>query len=566
MIKAINQKGFNLFTALISFLLIMLAVLLIQSMIQTERNAADTIANIESRTRLEATAEMARADSMQVFNYALRKKIEDWLTDPNRGGLTLQLQDRTWEEIQQEFAESKFGKTQADGSQFAKFTASSLEGIFYSPSHFGNYTISLEGSATLETSIQKAIAKSMDDFFTVIDCPDGDPKNCPRGTFYVNLHIERLTQEEYEGLPKLHVVDRATGEELKEIILPRTTFRIYVPLRFFKAIAEARALAHYPEGGGSFASPSWVDTTSDNGLFSPKNHNEIEQLALGVCDFGSCAPRTTPLQVQSQTKINGLNMFCPGDSGSPSWSQGMATSLQCGETWCGNYNVPTQYNANSDDEWKNMKDALGLVAKARVCQILKDARASGFIDADPDDEFTLLGNECEGQGVQLAYDISINVDNRTSKIIGQGSATTQSANLGRFLGLYTGSGGEIEYPDTQGTQFLDCSGLTTEQKSKCSEVKSVKVTLAFREENPNYMVTETKPGEERIYRISIYDNTYVPFTANWTQGTSPRDLYSGPPSKTNCSFASGQGWHCQTILQNPTMDSPLTKAIGCMPN
>ena len=44
-----GEKGFNMFTALVSFLLIMLAVLLIQSMIQTERNATDTIAKIESR-------------------------------------------------------------------------------------------------------------------------------------------------------------------------------------------------------------------------------------------------------------------------------------------------------------------------------------------------------------------------------------------------------------------------------------------------------------------------------------------------------------------------------------
>ena len=47
-----DSKGFNLFTALVSFLLIMLAVLLIQSMIQTERNPADTIASIEARSEM----------------------------------------------------------------------------------------------------------------------------------------------------------------------------------------------------------------------------------------------------------------------------------------------------------------------------------------------------------------------------------------------------------------------------------------------------------------------------------------------------------------------------------
>ena len=115
-----NGKGFNLFTALISFLLILLAVLLVQSMIQAERSATDTVDHIESRSKLEATAEMARADAMQVFNYALRKKIEDWLIRPDTGVVFLDLEDTSWEEIQDQFAESKFGSgSEGGGSQFA---------------------------------------------------------------------------------------------------------------------------------------------------------------------------------------------------------------------------------------------------------------------------------------------------------------------------------------------------------------------------------------------------------------------------------------------------------------
>ena len=205
-----NNKGFNLFTALISFLLILLAVLLIQSMIQAERNATDTVDHIESRSKLEATAEMARADAMQVFNYALRKKIEDWLVSPETGVVFLRLEDKSWEEIQDDFAESKFGGEK--GSQFAHFTAGSLEAIFHQPTHFGNYTISIEGKETLAEGIKNAISKSIeDDFFTVIEC-NGDPRgdNCPLGTFYVNLHLERLSQQEYESLPKIVVTDKAS--------------------------------------------------------------------------------------------------------------------------------------------------------------------------------------------------------------------------------------------------------------------------------------------------------------------------------------------------------------------
>lgn len=556
-----NQKGFNLFTALISVLLIMLAVLLIQSMIQTERNTVDTITANENRSRLEATAEMARADAMQVFNYALRKKIEDWLTDPERGGLTLNLQNRSWDEIKKDFAESKFSSSQADGSQFAKFTASSLEGIFYSQSHFGTYTISLEGAATLETGIKQTISKSLDDFFTVIECPDGDPKNCPKGTFYVNLHIERLTQKEYENLPKLHVIDRTTGEELKEILLPRTTFRIYVPLRFFKAIAEARALAHYPQGGGNFGSTSWIDTGSDSGLFSPKNHNEIEKLALGMCDYGSCKPRENPLQQMSIGSFleEGTEKFCPGDASAPSWQKGLTTAIQCTESWC----PPgvTSYNANNNDDWKEMKDALEAIAVGKVCSVVQGAKSAGYIDTDPNDKFTVVGTECGN----LAQEVSVNIDARESKVIGRGSQQDQGSDPGRNLGLYI-DGGIVKYPDVGGVSFLGCSGSDSDYKSRCSEVKSIKVTLAFKEEDPNYMVRETKSGEERIYRISVYDNTYLPFTANWDQGSLGADsLYSRAPTQINCSMVTAQGWYCVTkrVASGNLGEGPVTD--GCVP-
>lgn len=552
----VGKKGFNLFTALVSFLLIMLAVLLIQSMIQTERNAADTIAKIESRSRLEATAEMARADALQVFNYGLRKKIEEWLTDPERGGLTLNLQDQTWEEIQREFAESKFGGQQ--GSQFAKFTASSLEGIFYSPAHFGNYTISLEGSYTFEDGLTKAIEKSLDDFFTVIECPDGIPTTCEKGTFYVNLHIERLSQEEYEKLPKLHVVDRATGEELKEIVLPRTTFRIYVPLRFFKAIAEAKAITHFPLS----AQPN---TPSDQGLFSPRVHNEIEQMGLGMCDFGSCAPRQSPLQAPQNNVLDYDGSFCPGDNTSPNWGKGLATKLDCGNfPWCSNYVLPTSYNANNNDDWKDMRDSLSLVGKARVCEVLKEARRSGLIDAMANDDFSLMGSECEEGGEMLAYEISINADARDSKRIGTGDAMSQASDPGRSLGLFLNSG-EVDFPHI-GVADLACSDEGTGPKSRCAEVKSVKVTLAFREENTDYMVGEAKQGEERVYRISLYDNTYVPFTGNWTQGSIGSDsLFSSAPTRTDCSMAEGQGWHCVTNSAAGGTVGGEPRTIGCVP-
>ncbi len=571
-----QEKGFNLFTALISFLLIMLAVLLIQSMISSERSAADTIAKIESRNRLQATAEMARADAMQVFNYTLRKKIEDWLISPERGGLNLDLENKTWEEIKEDFARSKFGDPQSDGSQFAKFAASSMQGIFHVPSHFGSYSIAVEGStADLERGIKAAIEKSLDDFFTVIECEHGDPKTCSKGTFYVNLHIEKLSQEEYESLPKIRVVDKSSCkdpseiscEELKMVILPRTTFRIYVPLRFFKAIAEARALSHFPESGGDFSNMNWVNTVNDGGLFSPKNHNEIENFCLGMCDFGYCAPRTVPWEKPASASLTADTDFCPGDKSSQNWQLGLSTALTCNKAWCSNLPLPQTYNANDNDEWKEMKEALAMVTEAKLCGVVNRARQAGYLDVDGatgnEDKFTLVGSECGG----LASKVQVNVDARDSKAIGFSANAGASADPGRNLGLYR-DGSDISFPRIGGIAGLPCNDPSGSQSySRAAEVKDLEVMLAFKEEDPHYMVKEATATTEHIYRISVYDNTYIPFTANWEQGSLAGDyIYGKGPNQTNCSLGAGQGWHCVTNKESSSQLGFGPRTVGCKPD
>jgi len=570
-----SSRGFNLFTALVSFLLIMLAVLLIQSMIKAERDTADEIARIESSSQLEAVAEMARADALQVFNYSLRKKIEEWLTDPDRGELTLQLQNKSWNDIKKEFAESKFGGSQSEA--FATFTSNALIGIFYTDAHFGNYKISLEGRETLKKGIQDAVLGSMDDFFTVIECgtgaEEGDPRYCEKGTFYVNLHLENLSQEQYEQLPRLYVIDKATGEELKMIMLPKTTFRIYVPLRFFKAIAETRALMHYPL--------EETDTQNDKGLFSPMIHNMMEEMGLGMCDYGYCAPRTNPFTPPESKSMT--EKFCPGDNQAPEYAQGLITKVDCPYDWC----PDVSYNANSDDGGADMKKNLVGLAKAAVCKVVKDAKDAGFLDAKQDDKFNLAGTTACENGLAGGVEINVFADySKSIAIVNQnGAAAAMPVNNGaadpyscskpqmvevpRRIGLYS-EGGPIKYPNIA-LSDLPCSGTfgtdsCSECRSMCAEVKSVKVTLAFREEDPDYMVTKAgSPGShDKVYKISVYDNTYVPFTPNFDQGAMSGCLYGKAPALQNCSLNPGEGWYC--VSRRDTADSQTQPTpAGCEP-
>ena len=71
-----NSKGFTLFTALIAFILIVLSLLLVQSMVSTERSSSDIINDISEQEEMQALADLARADALQVFNFIIRSDIE----------------------------------------------------------------------------------------------------------------------------------------------------------------------------------------------------------------------------------------------------------------------------------------------------------------------------------------------------------------------------------------------------------------------------------------------------------------------------------------------------------
>ncbi len=550
----LDSKGFNLFTALVSFLLIALSVLLINGMIQSERSASTRISQEQRMAELQAVADISRSDAIQVFNYSLRKTIEDWMTDKNTGGITLDfMQDREWDDIKRKFAEAKFGGTEG-GRQFAEFTSASLQAIFFGEGSFGSYSISIEGEETFEEMLYELTKKSVedDDFFEVIDCPTGNPKNCDKGTFYVNLKVAKLSQEEYEKLPRIRVINKSTGDEIKEIILPRANFRIYVPLRVFKAIAEARAIAHFPLNGGVIPPGA-----SDIGLFSPNIHNQIEEMAIGMCDEGYCNPRGNPFTKPGSVSFAGAN--CPGNK---TKDQDVIVNLSV--PW-----LPgLTYNASDPDSGadNSMKKILKKVVKKRVCDIAEASVAGGWLDSDPNDSFVLVG------GSECAYirELDITAFSLRSKNLPQvGDNSTPTGTPGggtgysfndcprtpeRKIGIF----GDMEKPGIE-TNQLACSGGGSDfGQSHCTEIEKVAVKLWFKETDRTYMVDKTDP-DDKIYSIRLLDNYFTPFTPRWDQGGIGGDCkYGSGPTETPCSF--DNGWTCVTHF-----DQDFKNALGCAP-
>ena len=241
----LSFKGFTLFTALVSFALIALTALLVQGMIKAERDSLNLLSNIEEQAELQAIADLERADALNTFNFSLRFALEEYFTNPEQGGV-LNIQGKNWSELKKNFAQVYFaGVRDAGGEsrQFATFLTDQLKSSLQGTKQLGQNLIRFENNeqdtlealtATLSESVEE------DEFFEIVGdeaCEMGDSQKCI-GTFYITLDTTKLTDEQYEKLPKVEVKNLQTGRIVKQAILPRGKFKFFVPLRFFKELRE----------------------------------------------------------------------------------------------------------------------------------------------------------------------------------------------------------------------------------------------------------------------------------------------------------------------------------------
>ncbi len=267
--NASGQLGFTLFTALVAFILIVLAMLLVQSMISTERSISDVITDISQQEEMQAIADLARADALQVFNYNVRYSIEEFSTKdaepqdgrPDNPYYIFASEPKEWDMMQAELVKDRFGvkvKSSAGGTattnQFAGLAARHLISLLQKVGDARGYRIDLEHpeEAKMTDILQETFQAQANssEFFSVIKCDKGEYRGCV-GTFYVTLDLSKEAMDDttYEKFPLVQVEEVQTGRVIKEAILPRGKFRLYVPVRLFKALAGAREAA-YANGAG----------------------------------------------------------------------------------------------------------------------------------------------------------------------------------------------------------------------------------------------------------------------------------------------------------------------------
>lgn len=456
------QKGFNLFTALVATILVVIAVLLTQQMTRTERSTTDIINNIEEEQKMLAVADLAKADALQVFNFGIRFAIEEWLTTDSSPAdgvpdnyylLTpdVALQPDAWERIKKDFARTHFGLSDSSGrdsgTQLATLASNHLTDLLLQAPDVKGYSIDLPepNRAELRTLLQKVFDESSksDDFFKVVEC-DGTIRGCAKGTFYVNLNLKRpqdggyLTDEEYEKFPQLTVKNNITERVLRQPILPRGNLQIYVPLRLFKGLAYGLEVASTGDEG-IFKSSSQVHQQIDGGYGQPG-------AASGICD-SDCSARENPLaEAFGQLTENS----CFGDP--------FTVINQLGPIDFGNGDFLVSYNPGDSREQSNT---------------LKQ-----FVESQV---------------------IKPNVDSiAEQKQLGEGD-----------FKLVKISPSAVTVPRVSRYVFSKKSSTKDEKVADayCTKVQEVSVTLVFEEANDNFIVAK-RGDRKNIYGIRLSDDKY----------------------------------------------------------
>lgn len=484
----LNQKAFNLFTALVSFVMILLTVILTNSMTQTEDKAISTLSDLELQSEMQAVADLARGDALQVFIYNLRAKMETWLTKPDN---YFPLQPgKTWDELVNDYVALNFGSTKPDpnnpgqtiasGQQFAFEVTQQLSGILAIGTSFGRYSVDLkQNDEDMRKALNKTISNSLQsatnpnqDLFELVGCGSAgnEPTGCDPGTFYINLDLslgafdsQDLDNDNaiYESLPKIIVRRVGTAQTLETAILPRSKIKIYVPLRIFKAVFAAKQTAE----------TNLFDSTTTGSQFK----NALRDLGVGMCD-ATCTVRQGTLQPPGGT----WNHACPFTPNAPNLTlQTAAYNVQLGGV-----NPNGTYDPGfGGDALSDMQNKLRMVFEKILCSDAQSLANTVFENTNP------FSSGANPNPVQCDFV------------------------------------GDVRAIQTKEIGLLGGGSFGTTNQSYCVRLESLALDLKYKENDKLYRVNEhVDQPNSGLYTIRIIDTTY-------NQPAAPNPL---PTCNTTC--------------------------------
>jgi len=450
-VKAFSEHGFNMFSAIVAVILIMVGVVMTSTLITTEEKTNRQIYSMLNNYQLADAANIARADALQTFNYAFREKLEDYLTHDsaqmrdNESGLALFSMRGgggpiSFDDLKKTFETAILLKDESSGdSGFGSATTFVADRTIdqFNEGTYGRFSVYLSDKTyTAKEVLRKVITDSVntmpDNFLEVVGC---DNTSCPVGTFYFNIPLNKLNDEEYESLPRIIVKDLVTQEEIKMAILPRTNLKVYIPLRFFKVLYEAKKSAR----AISIA------------------HSDLEGYKLGFCD--ACWPNNDPSNPGQL--VDSWNKEC--------FASSLGSDVQLASAKAG----VTSYLSGGNSAGEKGLKAYGAV------------------------------NICERAGEQEAF--SVDSEDGKFKLFSDGSLEAgdqredpiQPCGFNKLV-ISTG---------TEPTREI--TGTNAGARLYCGRIAAVYVDIVYQETNPLYIVKGTYSDGSDLYKIRIEDSSFV---------------------------------------------------------
>ena len=529
-LKINNKKGFTLFTALVSLLLISVTLVLLFNMIKTEETYLSLISNQSAMSDLITIGDLARADAFDSFIVALRF---NWETSNSNQNQRIMLDrselDTNWSDFVQIMANDQFFSMNFAGY----FATALLLRLQYTvePPGYKLVLEQLNNDTTSDGSLQnngeryRAIVNQMfldgGNKIDVVNCSNENPSECT-GSFYITIDATKLSDENYELLPKINVLRHKSQDVIQRPIFGRQVYKIYMPWRGFQALRTARRIAH-----------STNAETSDNpalfsgniGLFNSNIHNTLEQARLGVCEPRSCDYRKDLFTTVSADGFSG-SCLAPGNQAveiRPVKSDGSFSNYSPSLNL--SYNVKT-LNTNSQDIFKK------LVEGTTKLNLTGRSTLNGETIVFDNGLEMISGNGLDGFWDVNIFKLNVNPElTRTKQIIEQQSAQSFSLNalipsqfsintpgsLAGGFGLFYDSDLQragtfrdlVDIPNNDSWPFSlslgdDSFGSTGQSITfNCAEIGSYTILLKFKETDNRY---RTLPSQDTFIWVELRDS------------------------------------------------------------
>lgn len=534
-----TKKGFTLFTALVSLILVSISLALVFNMIATEETYIGLIQDQVALSDIITIGDLAKADAFNTFLINLRSAWEE-----SKSTATFKIDrkdlDKNWTQYTEDFVKKDFFE-----KNFAIYFARAL---YYQLEYKQNppgYSIAVK-----KTGDEQQFGEIISQLFLdggeqvdVIDC-DTESDTCI-GSFYLTLDVTKISDENYEKLPIVTVHRYLNNQVIQRPILNKQIYKIYIPWRGFQAFRVVRRIAL----GDAEKEDYPASSENYNGIFNPEVHNALEQARLGFCDPGTCLPRTSFYQTPNKT---GFDEKC----------KNIGTQL---------INNPFPEVLGVEIEGSFSYNPLNLnTTKDTFLEIYKGVFQSHFLQNTVHTDTNLILQN-------IALDLNIE-SKRTKTIEDKSTKSPKDYDLSTFsnmndisknvggLGLFIENNSTKYIYDKYSDWFfgnnnktVGDSSDTSEISFECAEIKYTTVVFEFIETDPKYFIKEQYGGEPvkiKIELVDTYTSFYFPPESSWLDlkvngqykkyiDGKPKDIEENFQKNWTCySFVDGDGGRC----------------------